>query len=99
MERHPEQWLTEVERRGRATVIDDALSDQEAADEMLLMGLRLREGIVPERYEEMSGLRLPKPQLGLLLEQGLVEFCKEGRLRATYAGRLVLDSVVTALAT
>ena len=44
-EKHPERWLEAVERDGHGLVVDEALTLEEAADEMLLMGLRLREGV------------------------------------------------------
>ena len=47
-EKHPERWLAKVEASGHGLVTDEVLTLEEAADEMLLMGLRLREG-VPSR--------------------------------------------------
>ena len=44
-ERNPEQWLGAVERNGNGLVERTALTEAEQADEMLLMGLRLAEGI------------------------------------------------------
>jgi oxygen-independent coproporphyrinogen-3 oxidase len=97
-ERHPERWLERVETLGHGLVADDALTLEEHADEMLLMGLRLREGIVPNRYALVSGRALSESRLAFLREHGLVEACDGGRLRATREGWLVLDSVVADLA-
>ncbi len=97
-ERHPERWLSLVEERGHGLITDDVLSAEESADEMLLMGLRLREGIRPERYAAISGRDISDTRLAVLQEQGFVEPCGEGRLRATLEGWLVLDSVVADLA-
>ena len=97
-ERHPERWLAQVEAEGNGILADDPLSLEEAADEMLLMGLRLREGIDPARYAEMSGRSLSPPRLDFLREHGFVESCGSGRIRATSEGWLVLDSVVADLA-
>jgi oxygen-independent coproporphyrinogen-3 oxidase len=97
-ERHPERWLEKVESAGHGLVADDPLTLEECADEMLLMGLRLREGIVPECYSEISGRRLSAARLGFLGAQGLVEQAGDGRVRATREGWLVLDSVVADLA-
>ena len=41
-ERHPEQWLERVESRGSGLVESVELAESEQADELLLMGLRLR---------------------------------------------------------
>jgi oxygen-independent coproporphyrinogen-3 oxidase len=97
-ERHPERWLDNVEQHGHGVVSDEALTLEESADEMLLMGLRLREGILAERYSRMSGRALSPDRLGFLREHGFVEACGDGRLRATRDGWLVLDSVVADLA-
>jgi len=97
-ERHPERWLEMVETQGHGLVTDETLSLEETADEMLLMGLRLREGISPERFAAMSGRMFSEARLSPLREYGFVEPCGEGRLRATRDGWLVLDSVVADLA-
>ena len=97
-ERHPETWLGRVETQGHGTVLEEQLTREEAADEMLLMGLRLREGIRPERYMELSGRSLNPARLEFLLAENMIERSSDGRLRATREGWLVLDSVVADLA-
>ena len=98
-ERHPETWLEKVEARGHGLVADDVLTLEEAADEMLLMGLRLREGIVPERYAQICGRSFqPATASTSSCENGFIERSEDGRLRATRDGWLVLDSVVADLA-
>ena len=54
-EKRPEAWLTRVESDGHGLVTDDVLTREETADEFLLMGLRLAEGIDPERYAALAG--------------------------------------------
>jgi oxygen-independent coproporphyrinogen-3 oxidase len=97
-EKHPEQWLAKVEASGQGLVIDEPLTLEEAADEMLLMGLRLREGVPAERYRQMSGRGFSSVRLDFLREHGLIESAADGRLRTTLDGWLVLDSVVADLA-
>jgi oxygen-independent coproporphyrinogen-3 oxidase len=97
-ERHPEQWLSKVEAGGHGLVTDEALTLEEAADEMLLMGLRLREGVPSERYRQMSGRGFSAARLDFLREHGLIEAAGDDRLRTTLDGWLVLDSVVADLA-
>ena len=53
-EKRPEAWLMRVETRGHGIVVDDTLLRSEMADEFLLMGLRLAEGIDPARYAKLS---------------------------------------------
>ena len=57
-EKRPEAWLMRVEQLGHGVVTDDALTSEERADEYLLMGLRLREGIDPQRYRALAGRTL-----------------------------------------
>ncbi len=57
-ERHPETWLDLVERQGTGIVAEEQLVQMENADEFLVMGLRLAEGIDLARYEALSGAPL-----------------------------------------
>ena len=88
--------------RGRAAtalVTDEALTLEEAADEMLLMGLRLREGIRAERYRQMSGRELLARARSIsCASTDSSKRAADGRLRTTRDGWLVLDSVVADLA-
>ena len=97
-ERHPEMWLTVVETEGHGLVEDDLLSIEEQGDEFLLMGLRLSEGIEPTQFEALSRRMLDKSRISSLVEEGMVEMTKFGRLRVSAAGFPVLDAVVADLA-
>jgi putative oxygen-independent coproporphyrinogen III oxidase len=97
-ERHPERWLMRVEQKGHGLITDDPLTRGEQADEFLLMGLRLAEGIEPARYAEISGRPLDQSRIVALAEHGLVETTPPGHLRVTAAGFPVLDAVVADLA-
>jgi oxygen-independent coproporphyrinogen-3 oxidase len=97
-EKRPEQWLALVEARGHGLITDEALTREEAADEFLLMGLRLAEGVDPARYAALAGRPLDDCRINILREQGLVEMTHVGRLRVTMVGFPVLDAVVADLA-
>ncbi len=97
-ERHPEMWLTVVEGDGHALIEDELLSHEEQADEFLLMGLRLTEGIEPARFEALAGKRLDPARIASLISEGMVEFTPHGRLRVSAEGFPVLDAVVADLA-
>lgn len=97
VERMPTPWLEAVERQGAGIVTNEALTTAEQADEMLLMGLRLREGVDLDRYARLAGHRLPEPRILGLEELGLV--VRDGaRLRVTLEGFPVLNAVIAALA-
>jgi putative oxygen-independent coproporphyrinogen III oxidase len=97
-EKRPEAWLMRVEANGHGLVIDDVLSSAERADEFLLMGLRLAEGIDPRRYAALAGRALDPRRIALLREEGAIMVEADGRLRVTQAGFPVLDAVVADLA-
>lgn len=97
-ERMPEAWLARVEAHGDGLIVDELLTREEEGDEMLLMGLRLAEGIDLARYQAISGRELDPEQLADLVAHGMVEHTGSGRLRATRAGFFVLDAVVADLA-
>jgi putative oxygen-independent coproporphyrinogen III oxidase len=97
-EKRPEQWLARVEREGHGLVTDEVLTVEERADEFLLMGLRLAEGIDPARYAALAGRSLDAARIAALQENGLVETTVAGRLRVSLPGFPVLDAVVADLA-
>ena len=97
-ERHPEKWLEHVEAHGHAFVDEEILSGQAQGDEFLLMGLRLNEGILPKRFEVLSGRPLGHSSIAALIEGGFLEETATGSLRATAAGVPVLNTVVRNLA-
>jgi putative oxygen-independent coproporphyrinogen III oxidase len=97
-ERRPESWLTRVEQDGHGLVTDDVLTREETGDEFLLMGLRLAEGIDPDRFAAVSGRKLDAARIAALREHGLVETTPAGRLRVSLPGFPVLDAVVADLA-
>jgi coproporphyrinogen III oxidase-like Fe-S oxidoreductase len=97
-EKRPEAWLARVERDGHGLVTDDVLTREEMADEFLLMGLRLAEGIDPLRYAAVAGRSLDAARIAALAEHGFVETTSSGRLRVGMPGFPVLDAVVADLA-
>ena len=97
-ERLPESWLERVEAAGHGVIGGETLTRDEEADEFLLMGLRLVEGIDLARYEALSGRPLSSSRITALQEERLVEPIGNSRLRATPSGMIVLDAVVADLA-
>ena len=97
-EKRPEAWLAQVKAHGHGLATDDLLTRQEIADEFLLMGLRLAEGIDMERYAAIAGRTLDPDRIAALREHDLIETTAAGRLRVSMAGFPVLDAVVADLA-
>ncbi|MDY8107957.1 radical SAM family heme chaperone HemW [Fulvimarina sp. 2208YS6-2-32] len=94
----PETWLQMVEDWDHGMVVEEALNTSEQADELLLMGLRLTEGIDLKRWSQLSGRSIDPVAERDLTQHGMIERIGADRLRCTPAGMLVLDAVVADLA-
>ena len=96
----PEAWLAAVERDGHGTAETRALGAHEQAREMLMMGLRLAEGVSEAQLSERTGCDpdrvIDRAGLARLIGAGYVE-CRGGRLTATATGRPLLNSLLAAL--
>lgn len=98
-EKSPEAWLEYVERDGHGIVSDEALNHEAEGDEFLLMGLRLSEGIDPDRFRLLRGRDFEAARIEALVQENLIEFCPDRRrLRVTRHGFPVLDAIVADLA-
>jgi oxygen-independent coproporphyrinogen-3 oxidase len=92
---NPDRWLQAV-AEGRPEKRCDAILSKDQAGEYLMIGLRVRDGIDPDRYARLAGKPLPKDRLHYLRDLGLVEFGTNS-VRATEQGRIVLNSVLVEL--
>ncbi len=97
--RKPENFLSAVTRNGHGLVEEERLSPTEAADEALVMGLRLAEGIDAGKLADRFGL-------ATLVDWTVVDrlvisghMTRIGtHVAATAQGRLLLDSLLGAIA-
>ncbi|MSO91605.1 MAG: coproporphyrinogen III oxidase [Acetobacteraceae bacterium] len=98
--RAPEPWADLVERQGHGSTAEENLSPEDRAREMLLMGLRLTEGIDLARLATRTGLSLAATLDADILARAIAEgylIHTEEILRATPEGRLRLDALLGAL--
>jgi len=98
--RAPEPWADRVEQQGHGSTTEERISPRDRAREMLLMGLRLTEGVDAARFAARTGMKLESALDPATLEQALeVGYLTHaaGRLAATIEGRLRLDSLLTRL--
>ena len=97
--RLPERWLAAVEK-GCTGIEEMVPIDRDSAvEEMLMMGLRLTEGVVRARLERAAGRSLETlfgDNLAPLVEGGFLALDRD-RLAATAAGRQRLNAVLAAL--
>ena len=91
----PSAWLALAEA-GSDEPSRTELSPAERGAELVMMGLRLREGVSLSRLRAVSGAAPPAAAIGELSALGLVSV-RGDRLRATRRGRPVLNGVLRAL--
>ena len=90
----PKAWLDRVSVTSSGTVASQPLSRSDHANELIMMGLRMQDGISLSRIEAVAGAPIAVPTH--LLDLGLIAV-NEDRLRATQSGRLLLNQLVAAL--
>jgi len=95
--RDPAAWLAQVERTGVGAENTAWLSALEQAEEMLLMGLRLREGIRLARLRA-EGFDIAPEMLAEMEAMDMIAVTPDERLRLTPSGRLLLNHVAVKLA-
>ena len=95
--RAPETWLRAIEAGGPASEEDIVLDAGERRDEMLMMGLRLEEGVTRARFRDELGddieAVLQPTRLQGLIDGGFLVLDAAG-LRASQAGRQRLNAVL-----
>jgi oxygen-independent coproporphyrinogen-3 oxidase len=94
----PENFLTAVARNGHGIIEEAQLTLREAADEALVMGLRLAEGVDVAALEDRFGVPLiDRSAAERMVHSG--HLAQNGsRLAATAAGRLVLNRLISEIA-
>ncbi len=98
--RAPEPWASRVERDGHGSTDEEVIAPADRAREMLLMGLRLHEGVECDRFTRRTGMALEDA-----LDAGVLRMAEaEGyvtlgptHLVATKEGRVRLDALLPAL--
>lgn len=98
--RAPEVWLERVERTGHGAHPPDRVPPDARAAEMLMMGLRLTEGVALARVTEETGRPLDawidRTVLARLVDGGFLDRTAS-HLLATAAGRQRLNAVLAAV--
>jgi oxygen-independent coproporphyrinogen-3 oxidase len=87
----PKAWLERVAVQNSGTSHQDVLTSQDHANELIMMGLRLSDGISRRRVENIANAPMKIPDH--LLELRLLDLSGD-QLRATEAGRPLLNQLV-----
>ena len=96
-QRRPADYTDAVNENGVGWISEAPLTDEQASDEMLLMGLRVEEGVDLARVETRRGRSLNRAALAWLEDEGLIVRCA-GRVQLTPRGRVLSNRIVAELA-
>lgn len=98
--RKPEVWLEQVEADGHGRESETPVASVERAEEVLIMGLRLAEGVYAANFRDATGIDLdvfvPRERSAPLETAGLL-YRDNRRMVATRDGRAVLDGLLARL--
>lgn len=102
----PEKWLAEVAEKGRGVQKRERLTQEELVSEILMMGLRLEEGVDERRLRELTGLGfedcVDMEELRRFAAAGFLAFDTRamlGNLKLTDKGLLLHSYIVPRLMT
>jgi putative oxygen-independent coproporphyrinogen III oxidase len=93
----PAAWAAQVLERGHGCAERVELGALEQAEEMLLMGLRLREGLDLQGVRDKTGYR-PAPAIVAALEDEGLLLSEGSHVRTSPRGSLVLNAILKAIA-
>lgn len=95
--RAPGKWLDAVEKDGHGELLRERLTGADRVLEYLLMSMRLSEGMDIARYTALAG-KPPAPEAVARLEEMGMITRDAAHIRATRAGRPVLNAILRELA-
>ncbi|WP_418968565.1 radical SAM family heme chaperone HemW [Alloscardovia omnicolens] len=93
---HPKLWGNAVHEEKIPWAGSEKIDEQMNIEEMALLGLRMRDGLNLEAFEQAAGMRVPEVTLAEFEREGLAQFT-HGQLIATRRGRLLNDSMIAQL--
>ena len=94
--RAPQHWLDAVAEQGHGIEAEEPVPGSAQAEEFLMMGLRLSEGVDPDRFKALAGRAVPETKIAALAESGHIAVHGR-RIVATAKGRIVLNAVLSEL--
>jgi oxygen-independent coproporphyrinogen-3 oxidase len=98
--RAPELWMERVRQHGHGAHAMETLDFPARRRELMMMGLRLMEGVSLSRFEQETGMPLSafvnRERLKVLLDEGLLDM-SDTHVTATRAGRQRLNAVLAYL--
>jgi oxygen-independent coproporphyrinogen-3 oxidase len=95
--RHPDKWRLQMEKLGHGYCEDYVLAKKQQFDEMLIMGMRLAEGVSVFDISQRTGIAACPGVVVELIRDGLLKN-NTTRLVTTLKGRMLLGRVISRLA-
>ncbi|MBY0562719.1 MAG: radical SAM family heme chaperone HemW [Hyphomonadaceae bacterium] len=95
-QRRPADYIDAVREYGIGWISDAILSNEEIADEALMMGLRISEGVEASRIAALRGRPLNADALEWLVREGLATHAG-GRIALTARGRVLANKIAAEL--
>ena len=98
----PMAWLNKAQNNNAAIQTITKITAEELREELILMGLRLRDGISAKIFQEYFGKKLSEifnfKKLETLASQGLIEFDEE-KIKITHQGRILTNAIIEKIST
>jgi oxygen-independent coproporphyrinogen-3 oxidase len=93
----PEKWLDSIKIKGHGTAENRKLQDRESAEEMLMMSLRLKEGLDLKQFQQIIGVTVDdvvnRDNMTNLINAGFLKQNSKS-LYTTKKGTRVLNTVL-----
>ena len=93
---NPEIWLEQVQKKRMHLFHYESISKGEQAEEYIMMGLRLTEGVNLTNYNELSKTKIPKSIIKELINDNLISLDNQ-ILTTTKAGKVLTNYVIRKL--
>ena len=93
---YPEEYIRDIERKGRSCEEEERLVPEEQMDETVIMGLRLVKGIDIKRFEKRfktGFIQRYEEEISRLLKEGMIVL-EKGHLRLSRKGLLFSNRVM-----
>ena len=90
---NPEVWLDQIQKKRIDLFHCESISNSEQAEEYIMMGLRLREGINLSHYNQLAKTKIPKSIINELVNDNLIALDNQV-LTITKAGKVLTNYVI-----